>query len=90
MQCSGLEFVLGIADHGSPVTQNQDAVAAFAEIGPPLEWQTVIPGIAMNPPDELVPSHLDSVGQICPIVNNLPFLPAAGAKTVEIWVVARA
>jgi hypothetical protein len=37
VQCSRLEFVSGIADNGSPFAQNQNAVAAFAEIRAPFE-----------------------------------------------------
>ncbi len=70
MQCPGLELILGIADHGSPLTENQDAVTALAQIRPPVKAQAAALGMTLHPADKLTPSHTGRFGQICPNVNR--------------------
>ena len=38
---SGLQLVLRVADHGSPLTEDQNSVRTLAPIGPPLKRDAI-------------------------------------------------
>jgi hypothetical protein len=75
VKCPGLELVLGIADHCPAVAQNQDAMAALAEVGAPFEAQATILGIALNPADEFIPSTESGSDNYVRLSNNAANVP---------------
>ena len=64
MEGSSFELVLGVADHGPPVAEDQQTVAALAHIGVPFAVKPTRPGIFLHPADELIASHEDIVSDI--------------------------
>lgn len=70
MHGSRFEFILGIADHGAPVTESQYTVATFPHLQVPFAMDSTRLGIFLHSADELITSHVESIGQICPIVKG--------------------
>ena len=65
-----LELILGVADHGALITENQHTMATLSHLGVPFAEETVRLGKFLHAADELVASHCRSIGQICPIVKG--------------------
>lgn len=77
MQRSSLQLVFRIADNRPPITEIERYMASFATLLIHARGEPALLGNCVNPPDEFVSSHGESIGHLCPKCN----LKAPGKRT---------